>query len=81
MAQDDTWSKDKTFNPAWAHWDVATPFVVNAGDVFHVQCSWNNTTGSPILFPVEMCVSTGFTLEEMPQSICNATNNPANPGS
>jgi hypothetical protein len=81
MAQDDTWSKDKTFDPAWVRWDTTTPFKVNAGDTFHVQCNWDNTTSSPIKFPVEMCVSTGFTLEEMPQSICEATNDPANPGS
>ena len=72
MSRDDSWSKDKTFNPAWAKWDVSAPFVVNEGDTFHVQCNWNNTTGDALTFPVEMCVSTGFTLEEMPQLICAA---------
>jgi hypothetical protein len=72
MAQDDSWSKDKTFNPTWVRWDTATPFVVNAGDTFHVQCSWNNNTPDPLSFPSEMCVSTGFTLESMPMSVCEA---------
>jgi hypothetical protein len=72
MAKDDTWSQDRTFNPVWTRWDTAAPFIVNPGDTFHVQCSWNNTTGEPLTFPVEMCVSTGFTLEEMPQSVCEA---------
>jgi hypothetical protein len=71
MAQDDAWTKDKTFNPAWVRWDPSTPFVVNAGDTFHVSCTWNNTTSDPLMFPIEMCVSTGFTLEEMPMAICD----------
>ena len=54
-------------------WDTNDPFVVNPGDIFHVQCSWNNTTSDPLTFPTEMCVSTGFTLEAMPQSVCEAT--------
>lgn len=72
LAQNDTWSKDLTFNPSWTRWDVSQPFVVNAGDTFHVQCTWNNTTTDPLTFPVEMCVATGFTLEDMPQSVCEA---------
>jgi hypothetical protein len=73
LAEDDTWTNDKTFNPAWVRWDVGAPFVVHAGDMFHVQCNWNNTTSAPLMFPDEMCVATGFTLEEMPQSVCEAT--------
>jgi hypothetical protein len=73
LAEDDHWSSDLTFNPNWTRWDVATPLVVNAGDVFHVQCDWNNTTGNTLTFPDEMCVSTGFTLEQMPMSICEAS--------
>lgn len=70
LSTDTNWTKGKTFNPDWRRWDTAAPFVVNPGDTFHVQCSWNNTTGDALMFPVEMCVSTGFTLEEMPQSVC-----------
>lgn len=73
LAHDDHWSKDLTFNPNWMRWDVSEPFVVNAGDTFHVQCTWNNTTGDALTFPQEMCVSTGFTLEPIPMSICEAT--------
>jgi len=76
LVQDDSWTRDKTFNPSWRRWDVASPYVVNAGDTFHVQCTWNNTTSDALIFPVEMCVSTGFTLEEMPQSVCPATPTP-----
>jgi len=70
MAQDNHWSSDLTFNPNWTRWDIATPFVINAGDTFHVQCDWKNTTANTLMFPDEMCVSTGFTLEAMPMSIC-----------
>ncbi len=73
LAKDDEWSKDKTFNPPWTRWDVSQPFVVNAGDTFHVQCTWNNTTSDALTFPTEMCVATGFTLEDMPQAICEAS--------
>jgi hypothetical protein len=73
MSKDDDWSNDKVFNPAWSRWDTTSPFVVNPGDTFHVQCNWNNTTSAALEFPVEMCVSTGFTLEDMPQLVCAGT--------
>lgn len=72
LAQDDGWSKDLTFNPDWTRWDTSAPMVVQPGDTFHVTCVWNNTTSAPLMFPTEMCVATGFTLEETPQSICEA---------
>lgn len=73
MAKDDQWSSDMTFNPAWIRWDVSTPFVINPGDTFHVQCDWKNSTSDALTFPTEMCVSTGFTLEAMPMSVCEAS--------
>lgn len=73
MVQNTTWSAEQAYNPQWRQWDPSTPFVVNAGDVFHLQCSWHNSTTSDILFPTEMCVGTGFTLEAMPQAVCEAT--------
>ena len=76
LAQDDGWTKDLTFNPDWTRWDTSQPFVVQPGDTYHVTCVWQNTTGAPLTFPNEMCVSTGFTLEAMPQSICEATPTP-----
>lgn len=70
LAQDDHWTTDLTFDPKWTRWSVDEPFIVNPGDTFHVQCNWKNTTGNALKFPDEMCVSTGFTLEAMPQSVC-----------
>ncbi len=66
------WSSELTFNTPWMTWDPSTPFVVQAGDVFHLNCTWKNTTSDPVLFPTEMCVATGFTLEAMPQAVCEA---------
>ncbi len=73
LATDEHWSRDKTFNPAWVRWDTSAPLVVNPGDTFHIQCTWDNTTADPLTFPNEMCVSTGFTLEAMPQLVCETT--------
>ena len=72
MENNTTWSPDQTFNTPWVEWDPTTPFVVNAGDVFHLNCTWHNTTSADVLFPTEMCVATGFTLEAMPQAVCEA---------
>lgn len=80
LAHDAAWSKEMAFNPVWARWDVGSPMVVNAGETFHVQCSWDNTTASDLVFPREMCDGAGFVLQPIPQSVCEATNDPNNPG-
>jgi hypothetical protein len=72
LAMNDSWTRDKTFNTPWVTWDVASPLVVNAGDTFHLKCSWANMTDSAVGFPREMCVGSGFVLEGMPQSVCEA---------
>ena len=66
------WSPELMYNTPWITWDVTAPYVVNPGDVFHLTCSWNNTTSNDVMFPTEMCVGTGFVLEAMPQSVCEA---------
>jgi hypothetical protein len=72
MARDDSWSPEQAFNSPFSRWGVATPMVVNPGDQFHVSCTWLNTTGGKLVFPREMCIGFGFTLEAMPQTICLA---------
>jgi hypothetical protein len=72
LSRDTSWAPDQAFNAPWVRWDVASPMVVNAGDRFHVSCTWSNTTSADLSIPREMCISSGFTLEEMPQSICQA---------
>ena len=41
-------------------------------DRFHLSCSWANMTDTAVAFPREMCVGSGFVLEGMPQSVCDA---------
>ena len=72
MSRDTTWTPDQAFNAPWVRWDPASPMVVNQGDRFHVSCTWTNTTNADITAPREMCISSGFTLEAMPQAICMA---------
>ena len=72
LAQDDTWSDDKTFNTAWTHWTKASPMVINKGDRIHQRCTWSNATANDVRFPTEMCVGTGFVLEGGEQVVCNA---------
>ncbi len=72
MENSPSWSAELTYNTPWINYGVTTPFIVKAGDTFHLSCTWNNNTDSPILFPTEMCVGTGFTLEAMPQAVCEA---------
>jgi hypothetical protein len=72
MARDDTWTPEQAFKTPLSRWDVATPMVVNPGDRFHVSCTWRNTTATDLVFPREMCLAFGFTLEAMPQTTCRA---------
>lgn len=72
MASDQSWSPEQAFNSPWVKWEPAAPMVVNPGDRFRVSCTWRNTTGLEVSVPREMCVASGFTLEAMPQSICQA---------
>lgn len=72
MARDDDWSPEMAFNSPFSRWDVGAPMIVNPGDRFHVSCTWRNMTGDSLMFPREMCVGFGFTLDAMPQKSCLA---------
>jgi hypothetical protein len=76
MAKDMGWSPEQTFNTPWVQWDPSAPMVVNAGDRFHLTCTYHNDTDAAIMFPREMCVGSGFVLEAMPQAICDASGTP-----
>ena len=62
LHEDPTWAPEMQFNPVFARWTAATPFVLHAGDTLRTRCSWNNTTSASIAFPREMCISAGFVL-------------------
>jgi len=73
LANDVSWAPENAFNPVWSQWDVRTPTLIHAGDKVHISCSWNNTTGSPMMFPDEMCDGVGFYTESSETKICDAT--------
>lgn len=73
LANDVGWTQEKTFNTPWVKWDPSAPLVINPGDKFNLSCTWRNDTDKPVIFPREMCVGSGFVLEAMPQSVCDAS--------
>jgi hypothetical protein len=72
VSMDAAWRPEQAFNAPWVRWDPTSPMVVNPGDQFHVSCTWHNMTSADIGPPREMCIASGFTLEAMPQTICQA---------
>jgi hypothetical protein len=61
---------DAPFETAWVthpklnDYGIATPFLLHKGDTIHLSCEWMNDTTEPLIFPREMCVLFGWTLEE-----------------
>jgi hypothetical protein len=60
MVQDLDWNEELIFDTPLIHFTKEAPLVVKAGDTFAIDCTYNNTTGSTIPFPSEMCVSYGY---------------------
>jgi hypothetical protein len=57
---DTPWRKDLIFDTPLNMYSKAAPYEMKAGDKFSVDCTYNNTTTSPISFPTEMCVGYGY---------------------
>jgi hypothetical protein len=56
---------DTPFQPEYvAHPPVAKPMLIHKGDRVKLTCDWDNTTGSSLEFPREMCVVFGFAKED-----------------
>ena len=74
LAVDTQWRAEEAFNPTFTHFDPtsSSPMQLKAGDQLHVNCTWANTTSSPIMFPDEMCVASGFYTESSKQYIIDA---------
>jgi hypothetical protein len=51
------WSSEDVFDPPRNNYTTANPFILNVGDKIKIDCSYNNTTGSPLPFPTEMCAA------------------------
>jgi hypothetical protein len=57
---DQTWTPHDTFDPPRLTYPIATPMELHAGDTLTADCSYYNSTSSPIIFPTEMCVGFAF---------------------
>jgi copper type II ascorbate-dependent monooxygenase-like protein len=58
------WSSAYQFQPPAIYKDVTAPLMINAGDVMHVHCEYNNTTPNDITFGTEMCVGFATTIDD-----------------
>jgi len=72
LANDPAWRAEQAFNPSWTHFDLSSPMMIHAGDTTHIKCTWQNNTGSMMLFPDEMCDAVGFYTQSTQQMICDA---------
>ena len=41
---------------------MTAPLVLKKGDQLITRCEWNNNTGKPLTFGLEMCVTFGQTI-------------------
>lgn len=71
LASDPSWTADSQFKPNFTYYSLANPLVVHAGDQIHTHCEWNNPTSSPLIFPTEMCVGTGFYFPGNGMMVCD----------
>ena len=56
------WHDDFAFHPPEQHSDVTAPLVLKKGDQLITRCEWNNNTGKPLTFGLEMRVTFGQTI-------------------
>jgi hypothetical protein len=61
------WDPTFTFHPPEMTTDPTQPMLVAKGDKLNVHCEWNNTTGAPITFGIEMCVFFAQTVDDTNQ--------------
>ena len=71
LVADNPWSPEEQFNPTYARYTVAAPLALHQGDTVHTHCEWTNTTGTDLMFPDEMCVSSGFYFPGHGEIICD----------
>ena len=50
---------------------MSAPLTFNAGDTFRVTCTWENDTGEDVVFPHEMCASSGMLYPSKVPVICD----------
>ncbi|MEP6864058.1 MAG: hypothetical protein ABJE66_25745 [Deltaproteobacteria bacterium] len=72
LRSDPQWTAEQAFNPSWATFPATAPMHIHAGDTTHIQCTWQNNTGSMMQFPDEMCDGVGMYIQSPAQIICDA---------
>ena len=50
------WTPDYAFHPPEKSYDPSSPYVFHKGDQLNIQCDYNNPTGKPLDFGMEMCI-------------------------
>jgi hypothetical protein len=64
------WTPEYQFNPPINVYSVSQPLLLKAGQSVRVNCTWDNTTPTPLSFPREMCVGSGFYFPAMGEIDC-----------
>src|SRR3569623_544258 len=74
LAVDAQWRAEEAINPTFTHFDPtsSSPMQLKAGEQIHINCTWQNNTSAPVLFPEEMCVGSGFYIQSSKQVILDA---------
>ena len=72
LRADPQWTAEQAFNPSWATFPSSAPMHIHAGDTTHIQCTWQNNTGSMMQFPDEMCDGIAMYTQSPAQIICDA---------
>jgi len=60
IVADEAWRPELQFNAHYSVFTLGAPMVAHAGDTYHTHCEWQNTTGSALQFPQEMCTGGAF---------------------
>jgi hypothetical protein len=61
---DTAWNPSLTFHPPQLTWDPTQPKLFAKGDQVNVHCDWNNDSGGPLTFGIEMCVFFAQTVDD-----------------
>jgi len=75
---DQPWNKTLIFDTPLNNYTKEMPYVMHAGDHFVVDCTYQNTTDKPIMFPTEMCVGFGYFFPATAEIDCVDGNWPSN---
>lgn len=64
LKDDPAWNYEWSLNPNFTVFPDTQPAIVKAGSTLHTHCEWQNSTAEMLEFPREMCVFTGFILND-----------------